>query len=249
MNVSWGQGCLMLVVAAFVIAGVQQLSSDPVGLTLVIAMAVAALVAIFAYQARKKKNFLGLLALQGQTLQQIAEGNFPKVEAVFAAEKDEIVLLRLERVVLKEFRSTGSTYSGGYGGVSFRVAKGVRANVGGMQGSSTKNPEVSTPIDVGEVTYTNKRIVFTGDNMTREWDLDKIVNMQSGPNGVTLELAVSNRERTSVLEAANFPDLTPGIAASIAVAYQQGGKKAAMADAKEMADLISSTVASELKKG
>jgi hypothetical protein len=249
MRLSWGQGCLLLIVAAFVIAGVQQVASDPVALTLLIVLGVGLIAAILVYKSNQQKTFLSQLAMQGKTLEEIAKGNFPEVDAVFVGKKDEIVLLRLEKVVLKEFRSNGSTYSGGYGGLSFRVAKGVRANVGGMQGSSTKNPEISTPIDQGEVTFTNQRIVFTGDNMTREWVLDKIVNLQSGPNGVTLEIAVSNREKTSVLEAANFPDLTPGIAGSIAVAYHSGGKKAAMADAQEMADLIRNTVAAEVKKG
>jgi hypothetical protein len=248
MKLSWGQGCLVLVIFAFIMAGMQQAASNPTGVVLVLFLGIGAIAAILIYRSSKQKTFLSQLAIQAQTLEQMAAGNFPSDDIVFSTEKDEVVIMRLTRVVLKEFRSNGSSYSGGYGGVSFRVTKGVRANVGGMQGRSQKNPEVSTPIDLGEVTYTNKRIVFTGDNMVREWDLDKIVNVESGPNGVTLEIAVSNREKTSVLEAANFPDLTPGIAASIAIAWHEKGKKGAMADAKEMADLIRNTVAAEEKK-
>lgn len=248
MKLSWGQGCLLLIVAVFLITGIQQASSNPMGLVIVLILGIGGLAAIVMFRSGRQKTFLGQLAVQAETLEQMAAGNFPTDDIVFSTEKDEVVLMRLNRVVLKEFRSDGSSYSGGYGGVSFRVAKGVRANVGGMQGKSRRNPEVSTPIDIGEVTYTNQRIVFTGDNMVREWDLDKIVNVESGPNGISLEIAVSNREKTSVLEAANYPELTPGIAASIAIAWHGKGKKAAMADAKEMADLIRSTIASEQNK-
>ena len=70
--------------------------------------------------------------------------------------------------------------------------------------------------------------MFAGDNVVREFELSKLVNLEAGDNGITLTIAVSNRDKASVLASVNFDDLTPGIAASIAVAYQEGGKAEAV---------------------
>jgi hypothetical protein len=150
--------------------------------------------------------------------------------------------------MLREFRSTGSTNSGGFGGVSLPVFGNVRANVGGYSGKSRRNPEESTPIDVGVSTYTNQRIVFAGDNVVREFDLDKLVNLEAGDNGITLTIAVSNRDKASVLASVNFDDLTPGIAASIAVAYQEGGQALALEKIEETRKQIADAIALEQAK-
>jgi len=139
-----------------------------------------------------------------------------------------VVIARVNQTMLKEFRSSGSTRSGGFGGVSFPLFGRVRGNVGGYSGQSKRNPEESTPIDVGTSTFTNQRIVFAGDNVVREFELSKLVNLEAGDNGITLTIAVSNRDKASVLASVNFDDLTPGIADSIAVAYQEGGKAEAV---------------------
>jgi len=248
MKLSAGQSCLLLIVGAFFITAFESAAQNPTMLVVLILLCVGFIVAIFAFRSRKQKIYLSQMEQMADTLDGLANGNFPTEQIVFATQDKEEVILRLGSVALKEFRSDGSSFAGGYGGVSFRVAKGIRANVGGMKGSSQRNPEVSTVLDLGEVTFTNQRIVFAGDNMVREFDLDKVVNMEVGPNGVTLEISVSNRQKTSILEAANFPDITPGIAADIALGWQRGGKKAAMKEAKESADRIRAMIASENAK-
>jgi hypothetical protein len=79
------------------------------------------------------------------------------------------------------------------------------------------------------------------------------VNLEAGDNGITLTIAVSNRDKASVLASINFDDLTPGIAASIAVAYQEGGKAEAVKKIKEtkkqIQDAIDLEVAKSAKKG
>ncbi|NDH83121.1 MAG: pyridoxal-phosphate dependent enzyme, partial [Burkholderiaceae bacterium] len=66
---------------------------------------------------------------RGKLLDQFAQGTLTFDASYMATQKDEVLIYKLDKVLLKEFKSTGSTYSGGYGGLSFRVAKGVRANV------------------------------------------------------------------------------------------------------------------------
>lgn len=205
-------------------------------------------------RARDKNNeALEALGKQLAILDRMADGTIEDEDYVFSTQKDEVVIARVNQTMLKEFRSNGSTRSGGYGGVSFPIFGRVRGNVGGYSGQSRRNPEESTPIDVGTSTYTNKRIVFAGENVVREFDLSKLVNLEAGDNGITLTIAVSNRDKASVLASINFDDLTPGIAASIAVAYQEGGKAEAVKKIKEtkkqIQDAIDLEVAKSAKKG
>jgi hypothetical protein len=248
MRLTTGQGCALLVFAGFLILGFQTLVQTPGGIILMVLLVAGVVIGISTYSKNKQRKFLESLEAQALEVDKLANGEFSDEGFVFITKKEEVVVIQLTNVLLKEFRSSGSTYQGGYGGVSFRVAKGVRANVGGMRGQSTRNPEESTPLDSGAVTFTNQRIVFAGHNMVREWDLDKIVNMAADDNGVNLEIAVSNRERASVLAGANLPELTPGMAASITLTYKQEGKRAAMEAAKTMAAELRRVVAEERAK-
>jgi hypothetical protein len=193
----------------------------------------------------KNKEALDSLHKQEAVLARMAQGAFEEDDYVFATRKDEVVVVRVGQTMLREFRSSGSTSSGGFGGVSLPVFGNVRANVGGYSGKSRRNPEESTPIDVGVSTFTNQRIVFAGDNVVREFDLDKLVNLEAGDNGITLTIAVSNRDKASVLASVNFDDLTPGIAASIAVAYQEGGQALALEKIEETRKQIADAIALE----
>ena len=69
------------------------------------------------------------------------------------------------------------------------------------------------------------------------------MNLEAGDNGITLTIAVSNRDKASMLSSVNFDDLTPGIAASIAVAYQEGGQALALEKIKETRKQIADAIA------
>jgi hypothetical protein len=189
-----------------------------------------------------KNDAVEALDKQLAILDRMPEGIIDDEDYVFAKRKDEVVIARVNQTMLKEFRSSGSTRSGGFGGVSFPLFGRVRGNVGGYSGQSTRNPEESTPIDVGTSTFTNQRIVFAGENVVREFELSKLVNLEAGDNGITLTIAVSNRDKASVLASVNFDDLTPGIAASIAVAYQEGGKAEAIKKINETKQQIKDAI-------
>ncbi|MCX6496112.1 MAG: hypothetical protein NTW23_02130 [Rhodoluna sp.] len=203
---------------------------------------------LFLRSRDRKRDALESLEKQMAILDRMSEGTFEEEDYVFATQKDEVVIARVNQTMLREFRSNGSTSSGGFGGVSFPVFGRVRGNVGGYSGKSRRNPEESTPIDVGTSTYTNQRIVFAGENVVREFDLDKLVNLEAGDNGITVTIAVSNRDKASVLASVNFDDLTPGIAASIAVAYQEGGKAEALKKINETKQQIQDALALERAK-
>ena len=213
-----------------------------------LAFLISYLTFLFLRSRDKRREALESLHKQDALLAQMAEGNFEEGDFVFATRQDEVVIARVAETVLKEFRSNGSSSSGGFGGVSLPLFGNVRANVGGYSGRSRRNPEESTPLDVGTSTYTNQRIVFAGENVVREFDLDKLVNLEAGDNGITLTIAVSNRDKASVLASVNFDDLTPGVAASIAIAYREGGKEEAIKKISETRLQIAEAVADSSKR-
>jgi hypothetical protein len=248
MKFSAGQSCLAMILVFALIVSVQNFQTNPTYLILtLVVIATWFIAAILIGKSSTKKRLLQL-EQQAAILDQLVANDFKVEDTVFSLEKDEILIYHLDNVVLTEYRSTGSTYSGGYAGVSFRVAKGVRLNTGRTGGSSTRNPETSQPIDKGDLTVTNQRVVFSGANQVRVFDLDKVVNMEAGPNGLTVSISVSNREKTSGLESANLDDISPGMAVSLATAWNDGGKKAAIKDAQEMAGQLRKAVADERAK-
>lgn len=245
MKIFSGWGCFMVIIITFTIAGFQAGKENPIVWAIMAVIIVGMILALFLLRKREQQNYLAKMEQMAAALDDMAESGFPSDDVIFATEKDEEIVIRISGVGLKEYRSKGSNYGGGYGGLSFRVTKGVRANVGGMRGSSTRKPEESTLIDVGQVTFTNQRIVFTGDNVVAEFLLDKVVNLETSPNGIQLEISVSNRPKTAVLEAANYPEPTPGMAADLALTWQKDGKKAAQQQAKVLAEKIRAMVADE----
>ena len=129
---------------------------------------------------------------------------------------------------LLEYRSTGSSYVGGSQGVSVRIMKGVSYRVGANRGQLVKNPDALSVIDSGDATFTNQRVVFGGQAQTREWAFDKLVDFDAGANGTQVMISVSNRQKVSGLHAVGVEHLQPGLLFEVAVAYANGGKKAAL---------------------
>ena len=84
------------------------------------------------------------------------------------------------------------TSTGGYGGGSVRVAKGVSIRMGGAQGRSTSHDEL-TNIDTGTLTISNKRIVYSGSTKNYDIPLTKVVNLT--PFRDALEVQVSNKQK------------------------------------------------------
>lgn len=163
----------------------------------------------------------------------------------FTPEKGEVALYKLPSASLTEFRSSGSSYQGASQGVSFQIAKGVSYRVGSSRGQILKNPEQLTVIDEGSVTFTNKRIFFVGANVNREWEFTKLLDVKVGTNGIFVNLAVSNRQKNSGLQALDETEITPGILAAISIETFEkdlkAGEKAALDFSTQMKTLLAQT--------
>lgn len=85
----------------------------------------------------------------------------------------------------------------------------------------------STVIAVGDATFTNQRIVFSGATMVREWDFKKVVSFTTDVNGYNVRIGVSGMEQTSGLQTVSNYDLGPGYPADYAYTWFKDGEAAA----------------------
>jgi hypothetical protein len=81
-------------------------------------------------------------------------------------------------------------------------------------------------------------VIFVGPNHNREWELDKLLDLQIGDNGFEVSAAVSNRNRTSALAADASMGVTPGILFAIAVQLSKGQEDEARKTAGDIARQI-----------
>ena len=79
-----------------------------------------------------------------------------------------------------------TSYSGGYGGVSFPIFGRVRLNTGRMRGTATRGEESISMTDRGNTLITNRRIMFAGAKRSREWRFDKMISTSHLPGGITI---------------------------------------------------------------
>lgn len=96
--------------------------------------------------------------------------------------KGEVVTIVMNNVSFMESRSVRQTI-GGYGGPSFRVAKGVSFRLGGVSARSVSHEELKK-IDRGALVLTNKRLAFLGSMRTINIDLRKIVAIEPYKDGI-----------------------------------------------------------------
>ncbi|MBU0711340.1 hypothetical protein KKA87_05390 [bacterium] len=93
--------------------------------------------------------------------------------------KDERLIIDIPNIILAEEKTT--KVGGGYLGFSIRIMKGVSVRPGVFTGS--KETKVAQ-IDKGSFTLTNKRIIFSGDRQTRNFNLSSINSLLPTDNGI-----------------------------------------------------------------
>lgn len=143
-----------------------------------------------------------------QWMSQIKEGNIPirfeGREAPIILKKNEDLIFSFPNISLWEPRAVKKT-SGGYGGPSFRVAKGVYFRVGGFQAKSKSHDELKN-IDLGELTLTNKRLVFSGAKRSVNINIRKIISIEPYSDGIALRR--TSKQKTEYFTNINQADLT-----------------------------------------
>jgi hypothetical protein len=105
---------------------------------------------------------------------------------------EERALLVATGTFLVEPRRVQSYWSGLKGGFSFDLAHRAA-------GPGQENEQVAglTPVDTGDVTFTNQRIIFSGQHQSREWEYSDILGFSHSDLPPWTAIAVSGRDRVS----------------------------------------------------
>jgi hypothetical protein len=150
----------------------------------------------FAKQRELDMGRWVVLLKEGQVNMQVLGDSSPIL--LGPGEKLQIVL---SNIALWEPRSVRRS-TGGYGGPSIRIMKGVYLRVGTFNARGESHEELRA-IDQGIFTLTNKRIVFSGSTRTVDISLNKIISIEPYIDGIAVR--TSNRQKTQY-----FVGISPG---------------------------------------
>jgi len=113
--------------------------------------------------------------------------------------REERLLYELPHVSLVEVQRDPGHYTSGYSGFSFRVAKGIRYNIGGSRGTYVPGTEQHKITDEGTAAITTQRVIFQGSKNSREWAYSKLLGIQHDDTRPFTLMHVSNRQKVSGL--------------------------------------------------
>ena len=109
---------------------------------------------------------------------------------------DEAVYLESAAALMKEVAIR--EYQGGYGGYSFRIAKGVRYSTGRTRGRSVVVGTELQVADTGILAVSSKRLVYLGSKKSMEFPFAKLLSFEVFNNGIRLHS--SNRQTTPLFK-------------------------------------------------
>lgn len=251
-NKSSGLGCGLFFLLAIVIYVFQFITENPILWIVVLLVVVGLIFGVRASKRHKRDDIMAAFLATADKLDALAADQDGPQGITLTLRKGERALFAMHNAPLVEYTSSGSTYSGTNLGVSVPLFGSVRGNVGGSQGSFTKNPEELTIVDNGLVVFTTQRIVFTGAKLVRDWEFSKILNLDIGENGSSVRLAVSGNGRTSGFQSGPL-EFGVGLPAGYAHTWFDEGEVAARAwlrrTAKSMREAVEALKQTEKNTG
>ena len=233
-------GCGSLIGLFAVILFAVWLMENPAALAVfLVAVAIVGLVIWWRRRVAQDNNVRECHAM-GRRIEGLVARFVPLDGIALSLKQGEMAFYQLDGVQLREYRSGGSTYQGGYAGGNLKLTEGFSISGGGNRGKFVRNQEESTTLDVGTAIFTTQRVIFSGPNHTREWDFSKLLNIDVGDNGYEVSISSSNSQRTAALAGPMELGITPGILFSIALEIYKDGEEAGKAFAMKTAkDFIS----------
>jgi hypothetical protein len=125
------------------------------------------------------------------------DGRLSEIEAPQLIRKgDEAVYLESAAALMKEVAIR--EYQGGYGGYSFRIAKGVRYTTGRTRGRSVVVGTELQIADTGILTVSSTRLVYLGSKKSIEFPFAKLLSFEVFNDGIRLHS--SNRQTTPLFK-------------------------------------------------
>ncbi|MBW6514277.1 MAG: hypothetical protein K0B87_05920 [Candidatus Syntrophosphaera sp.] len=121
----------------------------------------------------------------------------PEAESPINLKQGETAHIMDDSAVMMEERSVSvSNRAGG----AVRVARGLY--LGGSQSVSRRHDEMKE-IDRGQLTFTNKRIVFIGATKTKQFELNKIIRLEEYTDGFSI--AYEGKEKKTIFRTSSNP--------------------------------------------
>ena len=130
-----------------------------------------------------------------------------KFDTNLLLKKGERLVFDIPQVSLCEERSV--RVKGGYQGFSVRLMKGVSYRFGGFTGGTEQQV---IELDSGNFILTNKRIVFSGEKLSKDVPLNKINTIESLDNGISITR--SGKQKTEYYVGTDVVELTMKITPS-----------------------------------
>jgi hypothetical protein len=144
------------------------------------------------------------------------DGRLPVIETPsLIPKKDEIVHFQIPAALMKEV--TLREWRGGYSGVSFPIAKGLRYRTGSSRGHSVVVGTEMQVEDTGMFTITSQRIAYLGTRKTIEVPYTKLMNIDVFTDGVRIH--ASNRQKAPLFTVEE--GMGDAIAATLNAAMQR----------------------------
>jgi hypothetical protein len=110
--------------------------------------------------------------------------------------RGEVVYIEMPVELMKEV--TKREYVGAYGGLSFRIAKGVRFHTGGVRGHSEVVGTELQVADAGLLAITSQRLAFMGARKTMEMPYTKLLGLNVFSDAIRFHL--SNRQNAPLFK-------------------------------------------------
>jgi len=133
-------------------------------------------------------------------------GLFLETQTNLLLKKDETPLLDASVELLKEV--TDREFRGGSRGVSIPLGGGVRYRAGAVRGHMVTVGAHWTAADSGQLTVTDKRVVYHGGRKTLEFPFPKLATLNVYTDAI--DLGVTSRQATSTFGTGD-PELIAGI--------------------------------------
>ena len=138
----------------------------------------------------------------------LAQGGvfLPSEQTTLILKKDERLLLDTPVSLLKEVADR--EFRGGSQGVSIPIGGGMRYRVGAVRGHMVTIGSHWEPVDEGQLTVTDQRIVYHGGRKTLEFPFSKLATLNVYSDAI--DLGVTSRQTTSSFRTSHA-DLIAGI--------------------------------------
>jgi hypothetical protein len=104
-------------------------------------------------------------------------------------------------------------WQGGFGGLSFGIAPGIRYHVGGSQGKSVVVGTKLQEADYGILTITSQRAVFKGARQTVECDWAKLIALNVFTDGI--QFHVEDRQTAPLFKLGDGDEMAAVVNAAI----------------------------------